>query len=56
MYAANSMTPPIFFFFFFKKALTSKWEMGNIFNLLKSPASNGDNVEEGLDNHGGIRS
>ena len=30
--------------------------MGNTFNFLKSPASNGDNVEEGFDNHGGIRS
>nr|XP_058954514.1 short transient receptor potential channel 5-like [Pocillopora verrucosa] len=25
---------------------------GNTYNLLNSPASNGDNVEEGLDNHG----
>ena len=29
---------------------------GNINNLLKSPVSKGDNMEEGLDNHGGIRS
>lgn len=55
MYAANSMTPLIFLLFFFKKALTSKWEMGDTIILLDKTAYNGDKVE-GLDNPGGIRS
>ena len=45
---------PLIFSFSFLECVNLEMSEGN--NQLKSPASNGDNGEEGFDNHGGIRS
>ena len=47
---------PLIFSFSFLECVNLEMSEGNTYNLLNSPASNGDNVEKGLDNHGGIRS
>ena len=47
---------PLIISFCFLECVNLEMNEGNTYNQLKSPASNGDNVEEGLDNHGGIRS
>ena len=47
---------PLIFSFSFLECVNLEMSEGNTSNLLKSPASNGDNGEEGFDNHGGIRS